>query len=167
MLARLRPHWPLVALLISGALLAGAHAFESFGGLRPCVLCLEQRERHWWIVGASAVLFLGGLFFGKRVGWYYTAAAAILGVLFLVSLKSAGYHVGVEQHIWTAQCDTMGDIHHIRPMTFGNEPLNLPRCDAPQWSLFGLTMAAYNAIISLAAALASFAVALARPGKPS
>ena len=46
----LRPfldRWRLCALLASAAMLATAHAFETFGGLAPCQLCLRQREVYW------------------------------------------------------------------------------------------------------------------------
>jgi len=36
-------HWPWVALLGSVAMLAIAHAFETFGRLAPCELCLKER----------------------------------------------------------------------------------------------------------------------------
>jgi disulfide bond formation protein DsbB len=28
-------------------MLGAAHAFETFGGLAPCLLCLKQREVYW------------------------------------------------------------------------------------------------------------------------
>ena len=36
--------WPAAAFLASAAMLAIAHAFETFGGLAPCTLCLQQRD---------------------------------------------------------------------------------------------------------------------------
>jgi disulfide bond formation protein DsbB len=72
----------------------------------------------------------------------------------------AAYHVAVEQHWVVAQCDARIDPNDIRPMDFG-ETFTAVRCDEIAWSLFGVSMAGYNAIISLLLALASFAVALA------
>eukprot|EP01035_Chromulina_nebulosa_P002989 gene2989-4080_t len=40
-------NWPLVAALSSALMLAIAHAFETFGGLAPCTLCLKAREVYW------------------------------------------------------------------------------------------------------------------------
>jgi disulfide bond formation protein DsbB len=77
----------------------------------------------------------------------------------LVLLGSAGmgaYHVAVEQHWVTAQCeaDAVGNL------TFDpNAEVVAPSCDEIAWSLFGISMAGYNALISLLLALASFAVA--------
>ncbi|HWA01497.1 MAG TPA: disulfide bond formation protein B [Caulobacterales bacterium] len=161
-LSSLRPRWPFAALLVSGALLAGAHAFETFGKLLPCEMCLEQRERHWWIVGAALVLLVLGLFFRKRVAWYAAAAAAVLGLLYVWSFVAAAHHVAVEQHWMIATCDAVRDASQIRTIDFSGT-FETPRCDVPQWSLFGVTMAGYNAIISAAMAVLSLAVILARP----
>ena len=43
----LRTAWPVLAALASAAMLAAAHAFETFGGYAPCMLCLRQREVYW------------------------------------------------------------------------------------------------------------------------
>jgi disulfide bond formation protein DsbB len=42
----------------------------------------------------------------------------------------------------------------------------VPKCDQITWSMFGVSMAGYNALISLAMALASFAVAILPERKP-
>ena len=49
--------WPVVALIASAAMLATAHAFETFGKLYPCPLCLKQREV-FWVAGAVALIGL-------------------------------------------------------------------------------------------------------------
>lgn len=154
--SRLRPIWPLLTMLASGAMLAAAHAFEHFGGLAPCPLCLDQREWHWAVVGVSltalAVLRL-------RAGLARWAAALIGLVLFGAAFMGA-YHVAVEQHWVIAQCDARIDMGDIRPFSLDGE-LTVPKCDQIAWSMFGISMAGYNALISAALALASFCVALA------
>ena len=70
------------------------------------------------------------------------------------------YHVAVEQHWVVAQCDARTAAG--QSFTFDvNADLETPRCDEIVWSLFGVSMAGYNALISLLLALASFIVALA------
>lgn len=153
--SRVRPWWPLFTLLVSAALLAGAHAFETFGGLQPCPLCLDQRRWHWAVVGVSlAVLiivrFRPGL---ARIG------AAVCGLAMLGAAGMASYHVAVEHHWVLAQCDARIDLNDIRPMRF-DDRIEVPKCDQIAWSMFGISMAGYNALISLLTALASFAVAV-------
>lgn len=71
----------------------------------------------------------------------------------------AAYHVAVEQHWVIAQCDARIDPNDIRPMQVGDS-VEAPKCDEIAWSMFGVSMAGYNMLISLALALASFAVAV-------
>jgi disulfide bond formation protein DsbB len=156
MLSDLRPHWPILAFLASAAMLAGAHGFELLLGLAPCALCLKQREFHWAIL-ALAILCFALLRFRPGLA---ALAAGVLGLGFLASACMGAYHVAVEQHWVLAQCETNGDLSAIRSLG-ADERIAAPRCDVIAWSLFGISMAGYNALISLALALASFAVALA------
>ena len=156
MMDRLRPLWPLYALLVSGALLAGAHAFETFGHMAPCAMCLQQREVHWWILGFAALALIA-----VRVRpQTQRLAAGALGVAFLVSAYFAARHVAVEHHWIPAQCEATSFNAHDLSFDM-NAPLVAPHCDVPAWMMFGVSMAGYNALISLAAALLSFTVALA------
>lgn len=152
--SRVRPVWPLLAFLVSAGLLAGAHAFETFGGLAPCPLCLDQRKWHWAAAGVALALFFVARF---RPG-LARPAAAITGIMLLGAAGMAAYHVAVEQHWVLAQCDARIDPNDIRPMQFGDR-IEVPKCDQIAWSMFGISMAGYNALISAFAALAAFAVA--------
>lgn len=151
---KLRLFWPFVVLLGSGALLAGAHAFQTFGHLPPCPLCLKQREWHWAVVSVAAVM----------IAWRFTPfyrarfAAFLLGGVLLGAAGMAFYHVGVEHHWFVATCEADIDLDDIRAFD-PNATLVAPTCDTPAWMLFGVSMAGYNALISLLLAIASFAVA--------
>lgn len=153
--SRLRPHWPLLAIVASGAMLAAAHAFQRFGGLQPCPLCLDQRNWHWAVVAVSLLALLALRVRPGLTRW----AAVLIGLVLLGSAGMAAYHVAVEQHWVVAQCDARIDPNDIRPLDFG-EIYEVPRCDEIAWSLFGVSMAGYNALISFLLAIASFAVAL-------
>jgi len=153
----LRPRWPVFAFLASATLLAAAHAFERIGGLAPCPMCLDQREAHWIVLGVSAAAFVALRFL--RDPNAPRMACALIGFAFAWSLFQAGHHVAVEQHWVVATCDTRIDPNDIRPMNF-DEAFVVPACDTPAWTMFGISMAGYNAIISLLLMLKSFALAL-------
>lgn len=155
LVSRVRPWWPLFTLLVSAALLGGAHAFETFGGLQPCPLCLDQRRWHWAVVGVSLLLLV---VVRVRPSLARTAAA-ICGLVMLGAAGMAAYHVAVEHHWVLAQCDARIDLNDIRPMEVGDR-IEVPKCDQIAWSMFGVSMAGYNALISLLTALASVAVAV-------
>lgn len=156
LLSRLRPFWPLLTLLASGAMLAAAHAFQRFGGLLPCPLCLDQRNWHWGVVAVSTAALLTLRFNPGWARWI----AALVGLVLLGSFAQAAYHVAVEQHWVIAQCDVRINMDDLRPLDFEGEVV-VPKCDEIAWSLFGVSMAGYNALISLALALTSFVVAAA------
>lgn len=155
MISRVRPTWPLLAALASGAMLAVAHASQRFGGLQPCPLCLDQRNWHWGVVAVGLIGFIA-----TRISPRVTRLAALaVGLVLLGSTAQAAYHVAVEQHWVVANCDARIDLDDIRPLDFGT-PLQAPACDQIAWQMFGISMAGYNAIASLLLTLASFAVAL-------
>ncbi|MDX2274920.1 MAG: disulfide bond formation protein B [Hyphomonadaceae bacterium] len=154
LISRLRSIWPVAALLGSGALLAGAHAFQRLGGLAPCPLCLQQREWHWAVVGVALIALALRFTPLNRP----RLAASVLGVVLLGAAGMAFYHVGVEQGWFVATCEAnfdLGDIQAFDP----NATLVAPTCTTPAWTMFGISMAGYNAIISFLLALASFLVA--------
>ena len=157
MLARLRPIWPLVTLAFSGAMWAVARFyFQDTLGLQPCPLCLDQRHWHWGVAAVSVLALIVTRLAPKLSRW----AIVAVGLVLLGSAAMGLYHVAVEQHWVVAQCDARIDPNDIRPLDFG-ETFEVPRCDEIAWSLWGVSMAGWNAIASLIMALASFAVAAA------
>jgi disulfide bond formation protein DsbB len=157
MLARLRPIWPLVTLAFSGAMLAGAiFYFQNTLGLAPCPLCLDQRNWHWGVLGVSFLALVVGF---VRPGWARWTLV-LTGLVLLGSAAMGMYHVAVEQHWVVAQCDARIDPNDIRPLDWG-ESFEAPKCDEIAWSLWGVSMAGWNAIASLLMTLLTFAVAAA------
>jgi disulfide bond formation protein DsbB len=144
----------LALMALSVAVAGSALLFQYVGGLAPCPLCLYQR----WPWYAAAALGLLALFLGGR-----RAGAWVLGLSGLLLVAGAGvalYHVGVEQH-WIAgptACSgvpggTAETVEALRAQLMGTAPV---RCDEIAWSLFGVSMAGWNAILSLAVALFAF-----------
>jgi disulfide bond formation protein DsbB len=134
----------LLAAAGSGALLAGAFAFQHIGGLQPCPLCLWQR----WPHAAAVVLGLGVLLLAPRrwllaLGALAAAVAAGLGV----------YHTGVERAWWQGPttCAGGGDIGALAPDALLDQILAAPvvRCTDVAWQMAGLSMASWNALLSL------------------
>ena len=151
--SRLRPIWPVLALLASAAMLATAHAFQRFGGLQPCPMCLDQRNWHWAVVGVSALSFAALRFQPGLARWL----AALIGLVFVASMGMALYHVAVEQHWVAATCDARIDVNDL---SFDlDAEVVVPKCDEIAWQMFGVSMAGYNAIVSGLLSLASFAIA--------
>ncbi len=142
---------PWIALGGSLALLAGAHAFENFGGLAPCPLCLRQREAHWAAAGVS-LIFIAITWRPEPPAWRQGVMAALVAA-YLGSTGIAFYHVGVEQKWWDAPASCAANSAETMTVTDMLERLQrraaTPSCDSIPWSFLGLSMAAYNVLFSL------------------
>ncbi len=151
---------PLVLLLGSGALLLGALFFQYVMGLPPCPLCHWQRWPHIAVV----VLAAAGLVVGP--GSLRPWLLGLIGAALVATAAIAIFHAGVEQKWWAglAVCEGAGDdtAVGIGDLTKNLDRRPAPRCDQISWSLLGLSMAAWNAIISLALAAFAFRAALGR-----
>lgn len=160
---RSRPAPATVALLMGlGALtlLLGALAFQYWDGLPPCEICLWQRYPH--IVAAAAGI---GGFLLVRADVLPEGAGSVLVVLAGILLASSGaigvYHAGLEWGLWKGPQACTGPLFH-----YAGGPLDLSapvvRCDKAAWRFLGISLAGYNAILSLGLASAGFVLAGAR-----
>ncbi|MGZ3399353.1 MAG: disulfide bond formation protein B [Caulobacteraceae bacterium] len=141
--------WPLAGACASAAMLAAAHAFETFGGLAPCHLCFYQRDVYWAALSVGVVGFALGY---MRLAWVRRAADGLLALIFLAGMGLAAYHAGVEWTWWPgpASCTGGGAVNAGQLAAFMNgAKLNVPQCDQAAWRMFGISMAGYNAVISL------------------
>ena len=141
----------LLALLIPAGLLGGALFSQYVGGLYPCEMCYWQR----WPHGAAILLALAALF-----SPLYAARTRPLVILAALAVAISGaigvYHAGVELGYWegVTSCTTTGAATL-------EDIMNVPliRCDQVQWEFLGVSMAGWNAIISLLGAAAITALA--------
>ena len=151
-------------LLASAGAIAAVFVFQFGFGLQPCILCVWQRLPH-----AIAIL-LSGFGIGqarsvdpirhpfRAVPWKtFTLVAVLLTVDHLANAGIAAFHVGVEQHWWagTEAC-TGGAPTGLSADQLSAQLLQTPvaHCDQIAWSLFGISMAGYNFLLSVALAAA-------------
>jgi disulfide bond formation protein DsbB len=161
---RLADWQALLAALASGLMLAVAHAFETFGGLAPCTLCLKQREVYWAALGfglaGAAVYRLTGSERARR------GAAAVLTVIFVYGAYLAAFHAGAEWKWWPgpSTCSGAAGTVTLDSMTalLNGAKLKPPRCDEAAWVWLGLSMAGWNCLVSLGLAGFSAACALTK-----
>ncbi len=152
--------WPIAALVISAAMLAIAHGFQTFGHLAPCHLCLKQREVYWAAMAVSAVAIVAGLV--RPGGLAPRIASLVLAGVFAYGAYLAGFHAGAEWHWWKAPqtCASTGPVSlaDLKAL-LGGAGSRAPACDVAPGRLFGLSMAGWNFVASVV--LAGFSLAAA------
>jgi disulfide bond formation protein DsbB len=143
----------LLALVVPAGLLAGALGSQYLGGLHPCEMCYWQRWPHAAAIGLAS----GAFVLPARVRLFTALAAVAIAVSGAIGV----FHAGVELGWWQGltRCTAGGALSL-------DDLMNVPlvRCDQVQWSLFGVSMAGWNAILSLGSATA-IALLLARGGR--
>lgn len=136
-------------LAASAAILGAALLSQYWGGLAPCELCLKER----WPWSAAIVVSLIVLLVGRRPALPWVAL--LLAVVFAAGATLAFYHVGVEQHWFagpsacTAPSSGAMTLAQMEQQIRGTAPV---MCDRVQWALFGVSLAGWNLLASLAMA---------------
>jgi disulfide bond formation protein DsbB len=149
----------LVILAIAVASIAGAFVFEALG-YAPCELCLKERIPYY-----AAIPFAGiaVLFAARGATAFLRAAFVALALIFTASAIFGAYHAGIEWGFWPGPAECSGPLGHARSTAEFLKQLQsvkVARCDAPALRILGLSLAAWNALIS--AGLATLALAGAR-----
>ncbi len=143
-------NWLLAAAAASAAMLAIAHGFQTFGHMAPCELCLKQREVYW----VALTIALAGFALGRiaRRPIIAPLATIILTLVFLFGAGLAAYHAGVEWKWWPGPQACTGNAPvgaaAVANLLSGAK-ITAPRCDQAAWRWLGVSMAGWNALISL------------------
>ena len=138
----------VIVLALAATTIAGAFAFQA-AGYAPCELCLKERLPYYAGIALAAVT-LAVAWFGPpalaRVG------LALLALLFLFSAGFGVYHAGVEWKWWEGPTGCTGAL--TRPRSNADflqqlQSVHVVRCDAVAIRILGLSLAGWNAIVSL------------------
>ncbi len=136
-------------LYLAGAL-AGAWALEVFAHAPPCPLCRLARIPYYLALLPAAVAIPASA----------RLTRACLGLVAIAMTVSAGislYHAGVQWQLWAGPggCSGTRDILSATTdeLLLQLQAMPSTRCDAPGFSLFGISLAAWNVVFSSVAAL--------------
>ena len=139
----------LIALLLPLALLGGALGSQYLGGLHPCEMCYWQRWPH------GAAIVLAALAFTAPAASSRSRMLTLLAALAIAVSGGIGvYHAGVEAKIFEGitQCTATGKGLSTADLLKQISHAPLVRCDEVQFRLLGISMAGWNAILSLGGA---------------
>ena len=139
----------LIALLLPMALLGGALGSQYLGGLHPCEMCYWQRWPH------GAAILLAALAFTAPAESSRSRALTLLAALAIAVSGAIGvYHAGVEAKVFEGftQCTATGKGLSTAELLQQITHAPLVRCDEVQFRFLGVSMAGWNAILSLGGA---------------
>jgi len=148
----------LIALLLPLALLGGALGSEYIGGLTPCEMCWWQRYPHAAAIVLAALAFTAPAV-SNRSRLLTVLAAFAIAVSGSIGVYHAGVELGVFEGLTTCTTTASGSTRDELLRSIMDAPL--VRCDQVQFSFLGISMAGWNAILSLGGA-AVIAFLLAR-----
>lgn len=137
----------VAAGLGSLVLLLAAWGFQA-AGYAPCKMCIWQR----WPHGAAVAIAGAGAFLP-------IALIPLLGALAALTTSGIGaYHAGVEYGWWEGPASCTGTADSLAGLSGADllsteGAVNIVMCDEVVWSLLGISMAGWNAILSLGLAL--------------
>lgn len=147
----------LIALLLPVALLGGALGSQYLGGLHPCEMCYWQR----WPHGAAILLAL--LAFTAPAETKRSRSLTMLAALAIAVSGAIGvYHAGVEAKVFEGFTTCTATIHGTNTADLLKQITHAPlvRCDQIQFTFLGISMAGWNAILSLSGAAIIFLLSL-------
>src|SRR5438094_10397044 len=139
----------IIALLLPLALLGGALGSQYLGGLHPCEMCYWQRWPH------AAAILLAALAFTAPAPSTRSRILTVLAALAIAVSGAIGvYHAGVEAKIFEGftQCTVLSRSSSTAELLKQITHAPLVRCDEVQFRFLGLSLAAWNAILSLGGA---------------
>jgi disulfide bond formation protein DsbB len=137
-------------LAIALATIAGAWIFE-YAGYAPCELCLLQRWAYYTAIPLALIVALvapGQLQIAR-------AGLGLLAVIWLGSMVFGAYHAGVEWKWWLGPSTCGSQAGFSGGLPDLSKPVIL--CDTAAIRILGLSLAGWNAVISLGLALAALA----------
>lgn len=138
----------LVLAFVAALTIASVWAFQR-AGYTPCELCLLERNPFYAAVPVGLAVALAA-----RAGYRRLAAVgfAILAFIFLASAGLAAFHAGVEWKLWAGPTGCTGAVQAVPDVASFMKQLGtvkVVRCDEPSLRVFGLSLAAWNVLVSL------------------
>ena len=153
----------LIALLLPAGLLAGAFGSEYLGGLHPCEMCWWQRYAHMAALVPALLAFTAPAE-SSRARTLTLLAAFCIAVSGVIGV----YHAGVEAKIFEGltECTATGKGLSTADLLKQISRAPLVRCDEVQFRFLGISMAGWNAILSLGGAALLLILSLMKGRRP-
>jgi disulfide bond formation protein DsbB len=143
----------LIVAVAGSAAILGAWFFQYVIGLKPCPLCYEERYPYYFAIPLAVLLLMGDSFGSSRK--VLVAGLVVIAAIMLWNAGLGTYHAGVEWKLWAGPRDCSGELESLGSaggLMDRLQSINVTRCDEAAWRFLGISLAGYNALMSLALA---------------
>ena len=146
-----------LALAVPLLLLGGAYASQYVGGLHQCEMCWWQRYPHMAAIPLALIAYAL-----KKRPCVSALFAGLAGLAIGISGAIGLFHAGVEYGWWQGLTACSTSPAAGNPADILNQIMATPitRCDVAPWTLFGISLAGFNGLLSGGSALAILALLL-------
>ena len=136
-------------MLIAAATIAGAWFFQLVLDIVPCPMCLEQRWAYYAIIPLAVLIAIAAKAGAPRS--LLLAGLALIALAALCNAVYGGYHAGVEWKFWAGPSSCTGPGINLGGGSLLDQldKVKVVPCDVVQWRFLGISLAGYNALISL------------------
>jgi disulfide bond formation protein DsbB len=137
----------IVIAVVGSATILGAWFFQYVLGYKPCPLCLDQRYVYYFGIPLAVLVLLGEGAGSSRKVLIFALLVIAAGMLWNTGLST--YHAGIESKWWPGPPDCSGTLDHLTAPGSILDSIRVVRCDEAAWRFLGLSLAGYDALISL------------------
>jgi disulfide bond formation protein DsbB len=155
----------LAIMAIAAATIAGAWFFQLVLDIQPCPLCLEQRYAYYTIIPLAALVAISSARGSPR--GVLVLGLALLALVAFANAIFGAFHAGVEWGLWKGPTSCTGPLVNLGgagSLLDQLDKVKVVPCDVVQWRFLGISLAGYNALISLSMAAIALA-GIARTAK--
>ncbi|HLH97590.1 MAG TPA: disulfide bond formation protein B [Xanthobacteraceae bacterium] len=134
---------------LGAATILGAWFFQYGLGYQPCPMCLQERFPYYFAIPLAVLVVLGEQVGASRKVLLLALLAIAAGMLWNAGF--ATYHAGVEWKLWEGPRDCTGNFAGLGAggLLKQLQSIHVPRCDEAAWTFLGISLAGYDALISL------------------
>jgi disulfide bond formation protein DsbB len=139
-----------IVAAVAVATLAGAWFFQYVLKLPPCPLCLDERVPYYVAVPLAILIGVAARRAAPRT--LVLVGLLVMGLVMAAGAALGVYHSGVEWQWWPGPRDCSGPLSEFgdaRDLLKQLQSIQVVRCDEAAWRFLGLSLAGYNALISL------------------
>jgi disulfide bond formation protein DsbB len=136
--------------VIAAATIAGAWFFQLALDIVPCPMCLEQRWAYYAIIPLAVLIAIAAKSGAPRS--LLLAGLALIALAALCNAVYGAYHAGVEWKFWPGPSSCTGPGLNLGgggSLLDQLDKVKVVPCDVVQWRFLGISLAGYNALISL------------------